>query len=394
MILGSALRAVLIGVASLGLTPAMAQSKAPLLPPYTPAYEPRTVDERGMWMEPDEAERGLRDSPLVVHDEQLNAYVKRVLCNTVGQDRCRSVRIYVLEVPALNASMAPNGAMVVWTGLLLRVRSEAELGAVLGHEFAHFELRHSLQGFKRQRGATDAMAWLSVLGAISNSSTSLSQLLIAGSFYHFSREQEKQADLLALKYLAASSYPTIAASQIWQHMMEEQDATALGRKQKRHHRYSAGFFDSHPTELNRAVYLAEAASKLPGGTNPAIAGHQAGIAKVLPLMLADQIKLNNFGGSEYLLRQLASTNGWSGDLLFARAELYRLRANPRDLVTAAQFYSDAIRAGYSAPEAQRGLGLSLMRSGQVSVGKTALAEYLKLKPDASDAKAISALLAN
>ena len=46
------------------------------------------------------------------------------------------------------------------------------------------------------------------------------------------------------------------------------------------------------------------------------------------------------------------------------------------------------------PEARRGLGLSLLRSGQVTDGKAALAQYLQLKPDAADAKAIQALLAN
>jgi len=386
-------RAILAAVAAVAFSPASAQNNTTALPPYVPAYEPRTVDERGQWMEADEDERTLRDSPLVIRDEALNAYVKRVLCSTVGQDRCQGVRIYIVEVPALNASMRPNGAMVVWTGLLLRVRSEAELGAVLGHEFAHFELRHTLNAFKRARSTTDVLAWLSVLGGISNTDTSMNRLLLIGSFYRFSRDQEKEADLLSLKYLAASSYPTIAASQIWQHMMEEADATAAGRKQKSHHRYSAGFFDDHPTDLNRAVYLAEAASKAKGGNDPATAGYQAGIAKFLPLFLADQIKLNDFGGTEYLLGQLASAAGWTGDLLFARAEMYRMRGNPRDLVSAAQFYSDAIKAGYTAPEARRGLGLSLMRSGQVTEAKSALTEYLRLRPDASDAKAIAALLA-
>jgi Tfp pilus assembly protein PilF len=71
-----------------------------------------------------------------------------------------------------------------------------------------------------------------------------------------------------------------------------------------------------------------------------------------------------------------------------------MRGNPRDLVSATQFYSDAIKAGDSAPEARRGLGLSLLRSGQAVEAKAALTEYLRLRPDAPDAKAINALLAN
>jgi len=133
------------------------------LPTYSQAYAPTTVDERGAWMEADEDERRLRESPSVIRDLALNAYVRGVLCRTVGDDRCRSVRIYIERVPAFNASMAPNGTMIVWSGLLLRVRNEAELGAILGHEFGHFELRHSVLGFRNQRSGTDLMAWASIL---------------------------------------------------------------------------------------------------------------------------------------------------------------------------------------------------------------------------------------
>lgn len=376
------------------LSPAQAQSSKTALPPYTPAYEPRTVDERGLWMEADEDERGLRDSPLVIRDEALNAYVRRVLCNVVGIDRCSGVRIYILEVPAFNASMAPNGTMRVWSGLLLRVRNEAELAAVLGHEFAHFELRHTLAAFKHQRSASDLFAWAGVIGGLTNTNVSLLQWSLVGSVFRFSRVQEEQADRLSLQYLAASPYPTSAEPNLWEHVMAEADATAVGRKQKPHQRYIAGFFDTHPTPLNRAVTLRQAETQVSHGGDARAAAYREATSKFLPLFLSDQVKRNDFGGTEYLLGQLASTSGWSGDLLFARAELYRMRGNPRDLVTAAQFYGDAIRTGYTAPEARRGLGLSLMRSGQVTEAKAALSEYLQLKPDASDAKAINALLAN
>src|SRR5678816_75029 len=109
-----------IAMSGLGQASA-AQSPAPQLPPYTAAYQPTSVDERGWWMEADEDERRLRDSPLVIRDEALNAYVHRVLCTTVGADRCRGVRIYIAEVPAFNANMAPNGTMraVSYTHLTL-----------------------------------------------------------------------------------------------------------------------------------------------------------------------------------------------------------------------------------------------------------------------------------
>src|SRR3546814_6888547 len=87
----------------------------------------------------------------------MSAYVKSVLCRAVGTDRCDATRVYILREPTFNATMSPNGTMRVYSGLLLRVRSEAELAAVLGHEFGHFEKRHSLMQFKRSEEHTSEL---------------------------------------------------------------------------------------------------------------------------------------------------------------------------------------------------------------------------------------------
>ncbi len=369
-------------------TSALAADKRPPLPTYTQAYTPTTVDERGIWMEADERERVQRDARSLVKDPALNAYVRRVLCRTVGEDRCRSVRLYIDEVPAFNAYMTPNGAMVVWTGLLLRVRSEAELGAILGHEFGHFELRHSLKDFKSHRTGTDVMAWASIL--IRNSANI--QYSVVGQMYAFSRDQEREADMTGFQYLARSQYPSSAAADVWEHVMGEADATAIGRRGRAQHKYVAGVFATHPTNLARATYL-RAASIEAHDVKPAVVDtHQAAMAKWLPVFLNDQIKLNDFGGSEYLLANLADGAGWTTPLLCARGDLYRERGNPRDLVSAAQFYQEAIGKGDAPPEAYRGLGLALLRDQQVAEGQAALATYLRLKPAATDAALIATLI--
>ncbi|RZM28522.1 MAG: hypothetical protein EOP67_39465, partial [Sphingomonas sp.] len=298
-------RALLLGAVM--STGALAADKRTPLPTYTQAYTPTTVDERGAWMEADERERVQRDSRSLVKDPALNAYVRGVLCRTVGEDRCRSVRLYIDEVPAFNAYMTPNGAMVVWTGLLLRVRSEAELGAILGHEFGHFELRHSLKDFKSHRTGTDVMAWASIL--IRNSANI--QYSVVGQMYAFSRDQEREADMTGFQYLAHSQYPSSAAADVWEHVMGEADATAIGRRGRAQHKYVAGVFATHPTDLARATYL-RAASIEAHDVKPAVVDtHQAAMAKWLPVFLNDQIKLNDFGGSEYLLANLADGTGWT-----------------------------------------------------------------------------------
>lgn len=397
----SALAALLLHPAA-PQPPAPADKQATALPTYTPAYEPKSVDERGLWMQADERERMLRDSPLRINDGKLEAYLQGILCKTVGNDRCKGVRIYAMEVPAFNATMMPNGAMEVWSGLLLRVRDEGELASVLGHEFAHFELRHGLTGFKARRSATDAMAWIGALSAVAanvsygySSNAGNLNVMLAGSIFRFDRDQETEADMMGLKYLSVSGYPASSSSEVWQSLMAESDASAAGRKQKpSRQRYSSGFFDTHPTHLARASYLAKAAEGLPAGGDAGATSYQQAIAPYLPRFLDAQVKLNDFGGSSYVLDNIGKRSGSSADLLFARAELHRARGYPRDLQTASDLYRQAVAAGHTAPELQRNLGLALIRNGESTEGRKALTEYLRLKPDASDAKAIASLIEN
>jgi beta-barrel assembly-enhancing protease len=357
------------------------------LPPYSAAYAPTSVDERGLWEEADEAERRLRDSPAVIRDPKLNDYVRRVLCRAVGPDRCRAVRLYILRVPAFNASMTANGTLVVWTGLLLRVRNEAELAAVLGHEYGHFELRHLLQSYKRRRSTTDILAWTSLLAP---QNTTLPVALV-GMMFAFDRSQESAADMMGLRYMKAAGYRADAFPEVWDRLMAEADATAGGRKRTVNHRYAAGFFASHPTELARAADLRAAIGGSGAQGVDGAADFQRALAPWRSAFLTDQIRLNDFGGSEFLLAQLAA-GGWAPDLFLARGELYRERGNPRDLVSAADFYQHAIDAGCTDPIAWRGLGLSLIRSQQVEAGRVALTSYLRRVPDATDKGAMMMLI--
>lgn len=378
-------RLAAVAVALAGLA-APGATAVPELPPYAEAYQPQGTDERGIWMLADEDERVLRDSKFLIGDPALRDYVTAILCRTVGRDRCHGVRIYILRVAAFNANMTPNGTMQIWSGLLLRVRSEAELAAVLGHEFAHFELRHGLAGFRHQRAALDIAAWAGFLGQYGGAVRQGAM----GSIYQFSREQERQADLLSLKYLKQSPYSAQAAAHIWERMMAEADATALGRKQKSTRYNRVPYFATHPTNLDRATYLADLARDVPARTE----GDAAYVDRVGTWrreFLADQLKLNDFGGTEYLLGQLAAS-GWSADLLYARGELYRMRGHPRDLAAAADFYRAALAKQAELPEAYRGLGLALLRNQQRAQGCEAIQHYLALHPSAPDAAMLSTMI--
>lgn len=375
--------------------PASAQV-APPPPPYVAAYQPQGVDEIGLWREDDEAERELAASPLVIQDEELSAYVRRVLCDTVGEDRCGSVRVYVMREPTFGATIVPNGTMRVFSGLLLRMRSEAELGAVLGHEFGHYEQRHGLKRFKATRSGRDLLAWGGLLASMAPSydvrrSYSDLRLSVYGSLYRYRRDNEREADRLGIGYLNTSNLRPQAASEVWQNLMGELEASARAKGLKRPNFDAIAFTASHPPEAERAVVMAALADPLAISREDGSDRYREVMAPWLPLFLEDQVKLNDFGASEYLIQSLAK-GGWTSTLWFARGELYRLRGHPRDLVHAAEFYQLAIDLDPSLANAHRGLGLSLLKTARPTEGYIALRNYLNLKPDAPDAAMIRLML--
>ena len=376
---GAALASV--AFAATGPLPAQIRSDDAVTAPSTAAYQPQGVDERGLWMEMEEAERTLKTSDFVLRDPALNAYVNGVLCRTVGADRCKAARVYIVRTPYFNANMAPNGMMQVWSGLLLRARNEAQLAAVLGHEFAHFEQRHSLKNFRDARAKTDAMAWLSFLpygvGLIT-------QVGMIGGIMANSREMEQEADTIGLAWMTQAGYAPAQAPLIWQQLRDEQDATAAERKRKSRKDKNGGFFASHPNTADRVAYLTTQAKAAKGAKDwNGAAEYRAALSPWWAAIIDDQIKLNDFGATEFLLARLAE-DGWTPDLLYARGELYRARNAAGDPTAAAGFYRAAIAGGSTLPEARRGLGLALLRCGDEAGGRAALVDYLKMKPDAGD----------
>jgi len=377
-------------------TAAVSPSKvAPPPPPYAGAYQPKGVDEMGLWREDDEGERALANSPILIRDEALNSYVRNVLCSAVGADRCNATRIYILRVPIFNASMSPNGTMRIFSGLFLRARSEAELAAVLGHEFGHFEQRHSLAQFKAHRSGTDLLSWAAVLAAMGNTYQSYSnfdslQLSVYGRLSRFGRDQEREADLLSIGYLNQSSLRPQAASTLWQNVMGEVEASATARGLRKPSFEKVAFFATHPPEGERANTLATLAVADGAQRDDGADRYMKAMASWLPSFLDDQVKLNDFGASEHIINALAE-RGWSAPLWLARGDLYRARGNPRDLVQATEFYGKAVESDPLLAEGYRGLGLSLIKTGRRTEGQAALRQYLQLKPNASDASAIRML---
>lgn len=362
-------------------------------PEFEGAYQPADGLERSLWQEMAEYERTLRTSQQVIRDPALNDYVRGVLCRTVGPE-CQQVRLYILRSPEFNATMAPNGVMTVWSGLLLRAQNEAQLAAVLGHEYSHFQRRHSLQQFRRVKNGTNASFWLSeVAGRLMPFGGLLTGFTTLLVLFDFSRDQEEEADLDGLTMMAAAGYDPAQAPAIWERLLDERDATleARGRKVKKRTTKSS-IFATHPTSQARIEYMqAKIAS---AGLASGVTGeerYREAMAAWWPQFLDDQLKLNDPGGSLFMIDSIEQGGGWAPWIAYARAEFHRRRSDAGDIEAAIGHYSDAIARGGDLPELWRGRGFALRKAGRTEEAQADLREYLGRAPDAHDRAMVSAL---
>lgn len=197
-------------------------------------------------------------------DAKLGAYVagvtQRIVKATNRPDG--PYRVTVLDSPVVNAFALPGGYVYVTRGLMALVNDEAELAGVIGHEIGHVNARHSAQ---RQTAAMGTSLLGAVLGAVVGSDA-LNQVVGLGGqglLANYSRDQEYEADMLGVRYLAKAGYDPFAAAGFLQSMGAQQ---ALDAK-VRNARYDASRNDwlaSHPATPDRVAAANEHARSTGG----------------------------------------------------------------------------------------------------------------------------------
>ena len=115
---------------------------------------------------------------------------------------------YVLESKELNAFTVPGGSIYVFTGLLDKLKSDAEVAAVIAHEIGHCAARHTIKKFQAALGyQLIGGVVLSQLGVQDQSFASMStNAVMQLVFSAYGRKDEYQADLLGIKYLNRAGY--------------------------------------------------------------------------------------------------------------------------------------------------------------------------------------------
>jgi predicted Zn-dependent protease len=337
------------------------------------------TDEGGLWAMVDREEKVLRRSALVLRDEKIRNYVQGIVCRLAGE-HCPDIRVYLVRTPHFNASMAPNGMMQVWSGLLLRVESEAQLAAVLGHEIGHFLQRHSLarlRDIKDKAAAGQVLALFGLVGAIG-------QIAVAASAYGYARDHEREADRIGAQLMHRASYAVDDAGKVWDGLLQEVRARDDGQSTE-----ASPLFATHPPSEERRDTLARLAETLAGGERRT-AAYAEHVLPYLDEWCADEVKRAQYSESVALFSRLIGAGAHRSLMSCYRGEAYRLRGRPGDLELASADYRTAADA--AQPKAFRGLGLIARQRQQPAEAIAAFRRYVDLAPAAPDAPLIQSYI--
>ncbi|GHV78281.1 peptidase M48 [Spirochaetia bacterium] len=147
----------------------------------------------------------------------LNQICFAITVNSPMPDIYNGYHVAILDSPDLNAFGTIGGHIFICRGLLEALTSEDAVAAVLAHEIAHIQLRHSAELIKDMKFEQEFSSAAERAAAIANRDTKLSERdkrfynsvreMVATLFENnYSREQEFAADTYSLKLLATAGY--------------------------------------------------------------------------------------------------------------------------------------------------------------------------------------------
>lgn len=337
-------------------------------------------DESELWYAMERAETELKRSPLRVRDPALMAYINDVACKAAGP-HCRDLRTYVMDVPQFNASMAPNGMMLFWTGALLRIRDEAELAFVLGHEAGHFTAQHSLRQWRRQKDASALLSAFQMVaaGAGAGGAAQLGMLAGYAALFKYSRDMEREADRLGFDALVRQGWAPQAGADLWARMWREEQTRRYDRP--------LPVFSTHPASQERLNDIKAAAAAMPDApTERGRARYRAAVRPLLPHLLDQELGQRRYAGSLLVIGELLADSPAEdkGLLTFYLGEAHRRRGLGDDKARAAASYASAVTMPGAPAAAWREHGFALRDAGNARGARASLQRYLQQAPEAED----------
>lgn len=171
----------------------------------------------------------------------LNEFAKKLQLNN-----SKKLHFTVVKSETVNAFALPDGNVVVYTAILNKMKNYEELVALLGHEVAHVNQRHSMKSLCRDLSGYffisailgDVNGVMAIIGEHANNLQSLS----------FSRGFEKESDEEGLKIMLQNQINPNGMIDLFSRLQTEEKEIGISVPE---------FLSSHPITIDRIKHVKE-----------------------------------------------------------------------------------------------------------------------------------------
>ncbi len=246
-----------------------------------------------------EADRDIVASLGLYEDEALQAFLEdlgaRMAAGSERPDLPWTFRI--VDDPTVNAFALPGGFVYFTRGILAHFTSEAEMAGVLGHEIGHVTARHGVTRVSRaqvaQLGLGVGMVLAPELRPFGEAAGVGLQLL----FLRNSREDERQADDLGIRYMQAEGYDPRELSGVFAMLARASGARDGDR--------IPGFLSTHPDPLERRDRILQQVEASGDDLSEARVGRESFLRMLDGMVFGTDPREGYFEGERFLHPEMA-----------------------------------------------------------------------------------------
>ena len=209
----------------------------------------------------------VRQQHPIIEDESIAKYLSGLgdrLVAAAPADLKNPVFEYsftAVNLKEINAFALPGGPMFVHRGMFDAAEAEAEVVGVMAHEISHVLLRHGTANASKAQNPwmqigqlAGAIGGAAIGGRMGSTIAQGSQFGLGALLLRYSRDFEKQADLLGAQIMARAGYDPRSLARMFE-TIERESKSSGGSN-------SPQWLSSHPNPGNRSQYIVKEASML------------------------------------------------------------------------------------------------------------------------------------
>lgn len=241
-------------------------------------------------------------------DESLQVYLQGLGEQVAGVTERPNLpwTFRVLDDPLINAFALPGGYIYVTRGIMAYLDSEAELVGILGHEIGHVTARHSVSRMSRAQLAQVGLGVGMILAPQLQQWAGVASASMELLFLKFSRDDERQADALGVRYMGRTGYDPAQLSGVMAMLTSVTSEEAGPRGPE--------WLSTHPNPENREQTILDLAAQTEVSRDPPLVAHESYVRRLDGITYGENPREGFFRGQVFHHPDLAFSldfpQGW------------------------------------------------------------------------------------